>query len=62
MKVEIIGAINDAKREHAQQLSDATKQQAERDSRISQRIMRLETIAEIKGHLQRDSGQQEGGT
>jgi hypothetical protein len=61
MKIDIIGAINDAKREHAAQLGDATKAQAERDSRISQRIMRLETIAEIRGFLPRDAAHQEGG-
>jgi archaellum component FlaC len=60
IKVDIISAVTDSKRDLTAQITESVRQQAERDSRISQRIMRLETIAEMRGIMPRDPTQQEG--
>ena len=48
-KAEIISAINEARREHATALGAETQRQAEHDSRLAQRVMRAETLLEVRG-------------
>ena len=48
-RTEIITALNEARREHAAALGAATQRQAEHDSRMAQRVMRVETLLETSG-------------